>query len=169
MLYDGIYFYIKYNNEENNKKCKNMLDNKRLRKKILKIEIIEVENEKEIKNRIEITKNISDVKEIERLFQSKVKSKSSANTIPKSSPPPPVITKATLTTSSTPPLPVVAKAKPKPKSSPITPSTSDIPIIKGKKWYVITDLQNYSVSEVCIYYLFCIVFHEIIKFQWKGD
>lgn len=153
MLYDGIYFYIKYNNEENNKKCKNMLDNKRLRKKILKIEIIEVENEKEIKNRIEITKNISDVKEIERLFQSKVKSKSSANTIPKSSPPPPV----------------VAKAKPKPKSSPIAPSTSDIPIIKGKKWYVITDLQNYSVSEVCIYYLFCIVFHEIIKFEWKGD
>lgn len=146
VLYDGIYFYIKYNNKEGNKRCIKLLNNKSLRKKILKIEIIEVENEKEIKNGIEITKNMNDLEKIERLLQSKTNSKSSIDTIHKPSSPPTVIAKA--------------KAKPSPSPSPspfpstFIPSTSDIPITRETKWYFITDLQNYTNGEVYNYIYF---------------
>lgn len=75
ITYDGSFFYIKYNDQRSNEKCKNMFNKKCFRGKQLKIEIIE----DEIKEGIEIIKYMNSLKDISRRIKSKVKSKSSKN------------------------------------------------------------------------------------------
>lgn len=163
-MYDGNYFYIKYNNNESCSRCKNRYNGKSLRNKPLRIEIIEIDSENEMKEWIEITKNMNSLIKIDREVEKKKQAKKSSNEIsyfqlPSSVPPPPSISSASIY-STPPPIPSSSTvltpensiSETKVSSSSNTPQTaSNHTIIKEKKWYIITEFKDENGYKVCIY------------------